>query len=179
MKHGEAVNDKWRCIDDMRLHKQQTNFQNFNIQLEYVPGLWFFNTSRPWFIVAKCHSYWKDLNAMLSAAKASCSDSLSHAVCPLTARHFFNCVLSGVRRFLSRQANSQSLCKKKKIGWVAGNLPFPLEKHILYVYVCMYIHWPDKSYASWVVLLQNPFPLESFCQHDSGQFPPRKSFLVY
>ena len=36
-----------------------------------------------------------------------------------------------------------------------------------------------KSYASWVVLLQNPFPLESFCQHDSGQFPPRKSFLVY
>ena len=42
------------------------------------------------------------------------------------------------------------------------------------------IHWPDKSYASWVVLLQNPFPLESFCcQHDSGQFPPRKSFLVY
>lgn len=139
MKHGEAVNDKWRCIDDMRLHKQQTNFQNFNIQLEYVPGLWFFNTSRPWFIVAKCHSYWKDLNAMLSAAKASCSDSLSHAVCPLTARHFFNCVLSGVRRFLSRQANSQSLCKKKKIGWVAGNLPFPLEKHILYVYVCMYV----------------------------------------
>ena len=25
----------------------------------------------------------------------------------------------------------------------------------------------------------NPFPLESFCQHDSGQFPPQKSFLVY
>ena len=25
----------------------------------------------------------------------------------------------------------------------------------------------------------NPFPLESFCQHDSGQFPPRKSSLVY
>jgi len=24
-----------------------------------------------------------------------------------------------------------------------------------------------------------PFPLESFCQHDSGQFPPQKSFLVY
>ena len=23
------------------------------------------------------------------------------------------------------------------------------------------------------------FPLESFCQHDSGQFPPQKSFLVY
>ena len=44
---------------------------------------------------------------------------------------------------------------------------------------CHGIHWPDKSYASWVVLLQNPFPLESFCQHDSGQFPPRKSFLVY
>ena len=46
-------------------------------------------------------------------------------------------------------------------------------------YVYRYIHWPDKSYASWVVLLQNPFPLESFCQHDSGQFPPQKSFLVY
>ena len=41
------------------------------------------------------------------------------------------------------------------------------------------IHWPDKSYASWVVLLHNPFPLESFCQPDSGQSPPRKSFLVY
>ena len=40
------------------------------------------------------------------------------------------------------------------------------------------IHWPDKSYASWVAQLQNPF-LESFCQHDSGQCPPRKSFLVY
>ena len=36
-----------------------------------------------------------------------------------------------------------------------------------------------QSYASWLVLLQNPFPVESFCQHDSGQFPPRKSFLVY
>ena len=49
-----------------------------------------------------------------------------------------------------------------------------LHGHI-YIYIS-YIHWPDKSYASWVVLLQNPFPLESFCQHDSGQFPPRKSF---
>ena len=25
----------------------------------------------------------------------------------------------------------------------------------------------------------NPFPLESFCRHDSGQFRPGKSFLVY
>ena len=45
----------------------------------------------------------------------------------------------------------------------------------------------DRSYIytgrTKVMLLDpctaNPFPLESFCQHDSGQFPPRKSFLVY
>lgn len=113
-KHGEAVNDKWCCIDDMRLHKQR-KFSEFQLPA------WI--CSRPWFIVAKCDSYWRDLNAMLSAAKASCSDSLSHAVCPLAARHSFNCVLSGmIRQFFSQQA--QSMCKSMKIGWLDGNLPF-------------------------------------------------------
>ena len=38
-------------------------------------------------------------------------------------------------------------------------------------------HWPDKSYVCLLSLrTANPFPLESFCQHDSGQIspPPRR-----
>ena len=41
-------------------------------------------------------------------------------------------------------------------------------------------HWPDKSYACLSLRTANPFPLESFCQHDSGQFPPAgEKPLVY
>ena len=53
------------------------------------------------------------------------------------------------------------------------------------LYYTLYIHIFICTYTgrTKVMLLEsctaNPFPLESFCQHDSGQFPPRKSFLVY
>ena len=40
-------------------------------------------------------------------------------------------------------------------------------------------HWPDKSYLCLLSLrTANPFPLESFCQHDSGQISSPGEYLL-
>ena len=54
----------------------------------------------------------------------------------------------------------------------------PLLGDIYYRYICIPHTLAGQKLCFLSRPTANPFPLESFCQHDSGQFPPRKRFLV-
>lgn len=51
MKHGEAVNDKWRCIDDMRLHKQRKKIRISTSSLNLFQA--FVHCCQMWFLLKR------------------------------------------------------------------------------------------------------------------------------
>ena len=63
-----------------------------------------------------------------------------------------------------------------KVGLYFTVRKFRLDEYVVFKTLVTFLPLAGQKLCLLSFRTAHPFPLESFCQHDSGQFPPGKSF---